>query len=515
LILVAVTPPAFLASVLGLVAALPIGRLEYRVGAAVALALVPILLAFRSSAALERRRVRGFLRAPVAIAMLVAGYAAIVGALHEWRGLRPPHLVSTADHLWRAFVLGEDLAPLGVIEPQPPLRKIYDRPLAPFDAVERDVARATRSADDSGYPSIEVWDVETGALRHRFTGDRAGVTFVRFIDERRVVAERGGGRVSILDAEAGGPVREIVPPTPLERTTVLTATAAHAMILAGYPLGKDTLEIHAYDIASGRPLASMTGEAFGVSSDFSRIITVEKQTKGIALVTRHVPTGQRETGVPVASLTTVKGKRISAVEHVEVIGGGRRALVFTGEETHLFDLATGKAIALELATSKLFPHGVSPGGAAYFHRRTDASDPRATGLYRLAGGEKLVELETRGQPPTATFTPDGRLVLVDSAVFSTLDGKLRGGQRQALYTLVRDQWFIPTLDGTAVLEPRGDTLVLRSLDTQVRRGVVPRRGDEQGALSRNGKLYAVRARHSYAEDGAILARLAAWRPPTN
>lgn len=524
LILLAVAPIAYASASLALVAAMPIGNLTYRTFFGFGLGLVPLLLAFRASAALKRRGRGGWVRALVALSLVSAGFAAIIGGLYTWRGLRPPHLAGTADHLLRRYVSGESLPPLEVVEPKPPLRRVYNRPLPGLDKMERRLlARAEELPH--GYSTIEIWDVEKGALRHRFTRQRAVTRSLRFVDDKRLLALRPAGRVMILDADAGEMVKELQV-EPLASPAVMTSTDGRSLVLTGKLLDTpDRRAIHLFDLETLEEVASVKPErpveAFGVSSDFLRLVTVERAKRGLVVVVRHLPTGALEATIPEAPLVAAarkrrrRGRRIEEIDHVVLLDGGNRALLLEGTTAHLWDVNARKAVPFGLRDTKLYTYGVAPGGRTYFHRRTDAADPLPTGLYRLPGGDRLMELETRGQPPRAFFTRDGKLAFVDKMVFSTFDGRPVGGTRPKAFTLHRGRWVISAPDSAVIAEPKDDDLiVVRSLPSRDVLAVLPRRGENaRGALSSKGRLYAVRNTHPFQEDQALLERLSTWRPP--
>lgn len=508
LLLLGLLPVGYLAAALGLTAVLPIGALTYRAIIGFGLALLPALLAFRASAAMKRRRLPGWVRSMVALLIVITGYAAVVGGLFEWRELRPPHLVATADHLLRTFVSGETMPALTVVEPQPPLSSIYDRQT---EGLASEIAQRLVKETGEGVPSIEVWDVKKQKLLYRFRGDRTRVKRVRFLDERRFLGVLATGEVNVFDAESGDVLKRLAPKSPL--FGVRTRTSTSAVLVTG----KDdtgATRFLLFDADTGEATSEVAPQrdvtAYGITTDLQRLVTIEKTKRNKhVLVVRHLPTAALEATIPEATLPR---KWASKVDKIIMLPDGKTALLLIEKRGRLWNLETKKEEKFALADIKIFRYGVAPNAATYFHRRTDAADTRATGLYRMTDGEKLVEIETRGQPPRAFFTPDGRYVLIDTAVFRASDGRPAGGLAPQTFTQKKGRWMKPA--GDTLLEPKSDELlIVRHRETRKILAHLPRRGERKGALSSDGSFYAVPVRLPYADDQKALEMLSVWTPP--
>jgi hypothetical protein len=511
LVLALVAPLGFIAALLSLTIALPIGVLPFRVGAAALLALVPLVLALRASVHLYRRSVRGVFRAPVAIALILCGYAAIIGGLHQWRGLEPPHLITAADHLHRVYLLGESPPPLEVIEPKRPLREIYDRilPQPPRDEMP------ILSAPDGGpgMDAIEIWSSD-GDFRARFIGVSARTDRLLFLDERRLLAIRPTGRALLIDAEKTEVIRPIDPPEIL--TEISVATSSNAAVIAGKTSAGETA-IHYFDLASGTlrtSLRSKTYVTFGVTADLQRVFVVDRGRRGeLLLLAYDLPSGEVEANIPKAVLNDPRRRKLKSLTSVVPIRGGEQVVLLDGTSAQLWNVTRKKAAPFPLPKAKIYPYGFAPGGHAYFHRRTDAGDPNPTGIYRLPEGGALVELETRGQPPRAFFANDGRSVAIGPVIFSTADGSAIGGGMPESFSLDRERWVVPARDGSAFVMPEAKDWVAVKSSRLAPIGVLPVRGERHGAVSPGGKLYAVRVRYPFDQWIAVLEELDRWQPP--
>jgi hypothetical protein len=509
LLLIVAVPICFVASTLSLLMALPIGVLPYRLAAASLIALFPLALAYRASAALARRGMRGLLRAPIAILLILLAHAAIIGALAQWRGLQPPHLITAADHLHRVYLLGDTPPALEVIEPKPPLHELYDRLLANPTHEEGQILAAT--SDQPGLDGIEIWSTE-GDFRARFLGLAARVERLSFLDEHRLLAVRATGRALVLDAERGELIHTLEPPELLAEVTVETST--RAAVIAGKAPGGE-LAIHYFDLETGAPGASLRSKtyvAFAVTSDLRRVLIVDRGKRGeLVLMAHHLPSGELEATIPKATLVDTRNRRLKSVTGLVAIGGGEDAVIFDGTGAQLWSLKKKKASVFPLARTKIYPYAVAPGGHTYFHRRTDAGDPNPTGIYRLPGGEMLLELATRGQPPRAFFTGDGAAIAVGPALFSA-EGKLIGGQMPESFTLERERSLVPARDGSAFVAPEGEDRLSVRNGKLSRIGAVPLRGAGGGAISSGGKLYAVSAKYPIDRVTTVLKELDEWKP---
>jgi hypothetical protein len=250
-----------------------------------------------------------------------------------------------------------------------------------------------------------------------------------------------------------------------------------------------------------------------VTADLRRALIVDRSKKGeMLLVPYHLPSGEIEANLPKAALANPKGRKLKELAGIVAIGGGEQVVIFEGNNAQLWDVLKKKAVAFPLAKTKIYGYAIAPGGHAYFHRRTDAGDPNPTGLYRLPGGEKLIELATRGQPPRAFFAEDGGSVAVGPVVISTVTGKVIAGQLPESFTLERESFTVPARDGSAFVVPGGKEQLAVKNAKLASAGVVPVRGESQGAISVGGKLYAVCASYPHDRWTAVLKDLDEWRP---
>lgn len=509
LLLVVLAPIGFIVTMLALLMSLPIGVLPWRIAAASLVAILPPLLAQRASAALARHGVRGLLRAPIAIVLMLLGNTAIVGGLYQWRGLRPPHLIAAADHLHRVYLLGENPPQLEVVEPRPPLNEIYDRPLKQPSAEELAVLRE----ETTGMDGIEIWSSD-GDFRMRFLGPAARAEKLIFVDDHTLLAVRSTGRALILDAEKGEVLRTLEAQELLSEVAVETST--HTAIVSGKTAGGE-LAIHYFDLATGKRTTSLRSSSFvtfAVTSDLRRALIVDRGKKGELLLVAHdLRTGEVEANLPKAVLTDVKGRKLKSVTQIVAIGNGDQVLVFDGTTALIWNVPKKKAAPFPLAKAKIYPYAVVPGGTAYFHRRTDAGDPNPTGIYRLPSGDQLIELPTRGQPPRAFFTADGRTIAIGPAIFATSDGKIAGGRMPESFSLERDRVMLMARDGSAFVEVDGKERLAVKDGKLADLGVLPVRGENHGAIAVGGKLYAVRVKYPIDQWLAVLKDLDEWRPP--
>ncbi len=514
LLLILVVPLGFVTATFAMIAALPIGELAYRIAAAALVALIPLFLAFRASAELKRRRLRGLARAPIAIVLILLGDTAIVGALYQWRGFRPPDLIRVADHLHRVYLLGESPEPLAAIEPRPPLYEIYDHNLPVPSAAEQ--VLLSRDAKP-GVSGIEIWSTD-GHLRARFLGPAAHADQVTFLDDHRVLAVRSTGGAVLLDADKNALLRSLDVPEPLVEVQVQTST--HALVVSGKVETSGEIAVHYFDLESGERTASFqskTYQATAVTADLRRILIVDRTRKGELLLSAFaLPTGQPEANFPKAILVDAKRRKLKAITSMVALGDGEQAMIFQGTSAQIWDVIHRKPLPFALTKTKLYPYAVAPGGRTYFHRRVDAGDPNPTGLYRLPAGTAIDELPTRGQPPRAFFLADGRSVAVGPVVLSTANGRLIAGTMPDAFSLDRDRFIVPARDGSAFLT-RGDGGVVTVENARLSRtGVVPLRSEDPGAayaVSNGGKLCAVLVVYPAGDWWKVLEQLDRWQPP--